>query len=197
MTGKFRSGPRDDAPYGILPAWLAAGQARASSGHPGPAARSSCRRLRGDAGKSALTAEFRLSRLDPFEKQRRQPLDSQEVSPRGYPPLHDHDPNTGDQNATNAVLNDTIDNNTVFVPGSLQTTPIARNDSYSTVGNVQLTPVGSSVLQNDSDPDGSGGLSVTAHNPISLNGGTVSMSVNGSFDRDSAGAPLRHIEYTP
>lgn len=105
--------------------------------------------------------------------------------------------NTGDQNATNAVLNDTIDNNTVFVPGSLQTTPIARNDSYSTVGNVQLTPVGSSVLQNDSDPDGSGGLSVTAHNPISLNGGTVSMSVNGSFDRDSAGAPLRHIEYTP
>ena len=91
--------------------------------------------------------------------------------------------NTGNTDATNSVFNDTIDNNTSFVPGSLQTTPLARNDSgYSTVGNVQLTvPVGSSVLLNDSDPDGSGGLTVSSFSATSVNGGNVSVAADGSF----------------
>src|SRR5512138_228792 len=90
--------------------------------------------------------------------------------------------NTGSSDATNAIFNDTIDNNTTFVPGSLQTTPLARNDSYSTVGNVQLTvPVGNGVLLNDSDPDGSGGLSVVSFSATSANGGNVSVSADGSF----------------
>src|SRR5258706_1438401 len=91
--------------------------------------------------------------------------------------------NTGNQDATNAVFNDTIDTNTAFVAGSLSTTPLARNDSgYSTVGNVQLTvPVGSSVLNNDSDPDGTGGLTVTSFSATSANGGNVSVAADGSF----------------
>ena len=90
--------------------------------------------------------------------------------------------NTGPSDATNSVFNDTIDSNTSFVTGSLQTTPLARNDAYSTVGNVQLiVPVGSSVLLNDSDPDGSGGLIVSAYDAFSVNGGNVSAAFNGSF----------------
>jgi uncharacterized repeat protein (TIGR01451 family) len=91
--------------------------------------------------------------------------------------------NTGTADALNAVFSDNIDNNTAFVPGSLQTTPIARNDSgYSTVGNVLLTvPVAGSVLNNDSDPDGSGGLTVSAFDATSANGGNVSVAADGSF----------------
>src|SRR5512138_1301906 len=90
--------------------------------------------------------------------------------------------NTGNSDATNSVFNDTIDNNTSFVSGSLQTTPLARDDSYSTVGNVQLNvPVGSGVLLNDSDPDGSGGLTVTSFGATSANGGNVSVAADGSF----------------
>jgi hypothetical protein len=94
--------------------------------------------------------------------------------------------NTGTE-ATNAVFNDTIDNNTTFVSGSLQTTPLARNDSYSTVGNVQLiVPVGSGVLLNDSDPDGSGGLTVSSSSVTSVNGGNVSVAADGSFTYNPA-----------
>ena len=90
--------------------------------------------------------------------------------------------NTTAANTTNTVLNDTIDSHTTFVPGSLQATPLVRNDAYSTVGNVQLTvPVATGVLLNDSDPDGSGGVSVASFNPTSTNGGNVAMAANGSF----------------
>jgi len=90
--------------------------------------------------------------------------------------------NSNATDVTNSVFNDTIDTNTTFVTGSLQTTPLARNDSYSTVGNVQLTiPVGSGVLLNDSDPDGSGGLTVSAFDATSANGGNVGVGVNGNF----------------
>ena len=89
--------------------------------------------------------------------------------------------NSGDQDATNAVFNDTIDNNTAFVPGSLQTTPLARNDTASTVGNVQLSVSAPGVLANDSDPDGSGGLAVTPFSGSSANGGQVNLAADGSF----------------
>ena len=95
--------------------------------------------------------------------------------------------NTDATDATNSVFNDTIDNNTTFVAGSLQTSPLARNDSYSTVGNVQLTvPVGTGVLLNDSDPDGSGGLTVTSFSALSVSGGNVNVAANGSFTYNPA-----------
>ncbi|HKZ83155.1 MAG TPA: Ig-like domain-containing protein [Anaerolineae bacterium] len=89
--------------------------------------------------------------------------------------------NSGDADATAVVLDDTIDDNTVFVPGSVRTTPLARNDSYGTVGNVQLSVSAPGVLNNDSDPDGTGGLTVTSFDATSANGGHVSVAANGSF----------------
>jgi uncharacterized repeat protein (TIGR01451 family) len=89
--------------------------------------------------------------------------------------------NSGDTDATAVVFNDTIDDNTVFVPGSLRTTPLARKDSYGTVGNVLLSVSAPGVLNNDSDPDGTGGLMVTSFDATSVNGGNVSVAANGSF----------------
>lgn len=72
---------------------------------------------------------------------------------------------------------------TIVVPGSLQTTPLAQDDyGYSTVGNVQLTvPLTQSLLLNDSDPDGSGGLTVSAFTAASTSGGVVNVMTNGRF----------------
>jgi uncharacterized repeat protein (TIGR01451 family) len=39
--------------------------------------------------------------------------------------------NGGADDATGVVFNDTVDPNTTFVPGSVTTTPVARNDSYA------------------------------------------------------------------
>jgi len=67
------------------------------------------------------------------------------------------------------------------VPGSLKSTPLARDDAYSTVGNVVLTvPAADDVLANDSEPDGSS-LHVASYNPTSANGGWVSFTTNGAL----------------
>ncbi len=96
--------------------------------------------------------------------------------------------NNSGADKTNVNYSNTIDSHTTLVPGSVETTPIARNDSgYSTVGNVQLTvPVGSSVLNNDSDPDGTGGLTVSSFSATSANSGQVSVAANGSFTYNPA-----------
>ncbi len=94
---------------------------------------------------------------------------------------------SGDTDAPAVVFNDTIDDNTVFVPGSLRTTPLARNDSYSTVGNVQLVVnVASGVQSNDTDPDSTGGLTVSTFSATSANGGNVSVAADGSFTYNPA-----------
>lgn len=91
--------------------------------------------------------------------------------------------NSGDAAITGGQLSDPIDPHTTLVAGSLQATPLARNDSgYSTVGNVPLiVPVIQGLLINDSDPDGTGGLTVAAFAATSSNGGTVSVGADGSF----------------
>ena len=63
--------------------------------------------------------------------------------------------NTGDANATNVNLTDTIDPNTTLVAGSVVAGPIAVNDNYNTIGNVNIqVPVAQGVLQpNDLDPN--------------------------------------------
>jgi len=85
--------------------------------------------------------------------------------------------------ATAVTLTDGTPANTTDV--SLFTTPIARNDSYSTVGNVQITvPAGNGVLANDNDPDDAlnAGSILTASAPVtSIQGGNITMSANGSF----------------
>ncbi|HYY56761.1 MAG TPA: DUF11 domain-containing protein, partial [Pyrinomonadaceae bacterium] len=42
--------------------------------------------------------------------------------------------NTGGMDATGLTFNDTPDNNTTVVPGSVKTTPIAGDDTYSALG---------------------------------------------------------------
>ncbi len=84
--------------------------------------------------------------------------------------------------ATGVQFNDTVDPNTNFVPGTVMTTPLARNDSYLAAGNIQITvPVGSGVLANDSDADSVGPVLTVSALATSANGGNVSLDANGSF----------------
>ncbi len=90
--------------------------------------------------------------------------------------------NTGNMDATGVQFNDVIDANTTLVPGSLETSPVAVNDSYSSLGNVGITvPVGNGLLVNDFDID-------NAPNPLTVTGvntagtqGQVTFNANGSF----------------
>ncbi|HYH84746.1 MAG TPA: Ig-like domain-containing protein, partial [Pyrinomonadaceae bacterium] len=88
--------------------------------------------------------------------------------------------------ATNVVFNDTIDPNTTLVPGSVQTQPIAANDSYNVLGNIRIQPnAASGLLANDCDPDNGGTCSsagLSASGPSSsAQGGDVTVNADGSF----------------
>jgi uncharacterized repeat protein (TIGR01451 family) len=83
--------------------------------------------------------------------------------------------------ATGVVYSDTVDPNTTFVPGSITTTPVAIDDSYSAIGNVQINvPAASGLTSNDSDPDG-GTVTAVAGSTTSTNGGDVTVNADGSF----------------
>jgi uncharacterized repeat protein (TIGR01451 family) len=84
------------------------------------------------------------------------------------------------EDASGVQFTDTLDAKTTLVPGSVNTTPIARNDSFNAIGNVQMViPVDGSVLINDSDADGD---SFTASaGATSAQGGNVALNSNGSF----------------
>jgi hypothetical protein len=73
------------------------------------------------------------------------------------------------------------DSRVTLVPASFKSTPVAVDDSYTATLNTLLTVlVGSGVLQNDFD-DNIPGLNVTGFSASSAQGGTVSVSANGSF----------------
>lgn len=85
--------------------------------------------------------------------------------------------NTGSE-ALSVDLTDTVDANTTLVAGSVNSTPVAKNDQYSWFGNVTLTVDGSpqpTLLANDTDPDG-GTVSVSIFDATSAQGGTVSVT---------------------
>ncbi len=108
--------------------------------------------------------------------------------------------NSSGADKTNVLFSDTIDSHTTLVGGSVKTTPIARNDSgFSTVGNVQLTvAVGSGVLVNDNDPDGSGAVTLTGITGcidvtapfvcagVTTESGDVTLNADGSFTYNPA-----------
>lgn len=85
--------------------------------------------------------------------------------------------NAGNQ-AVAVDLDDTPDANTALVPGSVSSTPIARNDQYFWVGNATLTADGSAarpgLLANDGDPDGDT-VTVQSVAGASSQGGAVSL----------------------
>ncbi len=102
----------------------------------------------------------------------------------------------GATDATGVIFTDVLDSNLTLVPGSVNASPIGRNDSFSVLGNVSITvPDGATdVLSNDSDPDGTtpsitgfGATQVTANgvapgsSVTTSNGGNVTLQANGSF----------------
>ncbi len=96
--------------------------------------------------------------------------------------------NSGDTDATGVSFTDQIDANTTLVNGSLKVSPIAVNDSYTTIGNVGVSiPAGSGVLTNDINP-GSGSLAITTASPITTTGsGTVTLNTTtGAFTYEPA-----------
>lgn len=84
--------------------------------------------------------------------------------------------------ASDVVFEDTPDFNTIYVAGSIMTTPLARTDTFETAINTALTINDPGVLQNDSDADGVGpALVVTSFDAASANGGIVSVINTGGF----------------
>jgi uncharacterized repeat protein (TIGR01451 family) len=91
------------------------------------------------------------------------------------------------EDATGVVFSDTLDPNTAFVPGSVMTTPLARNDSYNASGNIRIQIAAPGVLANDSDVDGVGpALVITAETKLSAQGGNVTLNADGSFSYNPA-----------
>ncbi|MFL6332333.1 MAG: beta strand repeat-containing protein [Pyrinomonadaceae bacterium] len=94
--------------------------------------------------------------------------------------------NNNGTDATGVVYSDTVDANTTFVPGSITTTPIAINDTYSAIGNVRISvPAASGLTSNDTDPDG-GPITAVAGTTTSTNNGNVTVNADGSFTYNPA-----------
>ncbi|HEV7701102.1 MAG TPA: Ig-like domain-containing protein, partial [Pyrinomonadaceae bacterium] len=95
--------------------------------------------------------------------------------------------------ATVVVYNSTLDPNTTLIGGSIHASPIAANESYTTVGNTLLEAgvaatgnpaVTSAVKLFDNDsiaPIGTDAIQLVSFSAASSNGGTVSVNANGSF----------------
>lgn len=92
--------------------------------------------------------------------------------------------NSTGMDATGVIFNDTIDANTTLVVGSVNTSPIAFNDTYSVSGNIQISVPdgGTDLLGNDIDPDTLNNTGLTASaGATSAQGGNVVVNANGSF----------------
>ncbi len=86
----------------------------------------------------------------------------------------------GAMDATGTKFTDTVDPNTTLVPGSVKSSVVAINDTYSTVGNVSISvPSGSGLTVNDVNLDGDV-LTVTAVNTAGTQG-NVTFNADGSF----------------
>jgi hypothetical protein len=99
--------------------------------------------------------------------------------------------NTGDANATGVTFNDSVDTNTTLVAGSVQTQPIANNDTYAVLGNVDIQPnAANGLLANDCDPDNGPGCSSTGLTPTgpstTTQGGNITINADGSFTYNPA-----------
>lgn len=105
--------------------------------------------------------------------------------------------NGGPDPANGLTVNSTLQNITTLVPGSVNIGPIAANESFNAIGNVNMViPVGKGdLLSNDGDPDGGaitmtgfGSTLVTANASApgttitSANGGSLTVNANGSFN---------------
>lgn len=95
--------------------------------------------------------------------------------------------NTGTASATGVTFDDNVDVNTTLVAGSVETTPIATDDSYNSIGNVGISVNATNgVLANDTDADGSGfaATPISAVNTTSTQGTVNLNTADGSFTYD-------------
>ena len=96
--------------------------------------------------------------------------------------------NTGAQDAMGVNFTDTIDPNTTFV-GSLDVSPIAVNDTYNTIGNVDISVPAPGLLANDLNPGGVGSLVFTDINGSGFfSGAAVATSQMGTVNVFSGGS---------
>jgi hypothetical protein len=96
--------------------------------------------------------------------------------------------NTGTSDATGVTFTDSVDTNTTLVPGSVQTQPIAIDDSYNVIGNVRIQPtVANGLLANDRDPDTGNNTGLTASGPATTTqSGNITINADGSFSYNPA-----------
>lgn len=86
----------------------------------------------------------------------------------------------GTMDALGVNFMDEVDPNTTLIPESVNSSPIAVDDSYSTVGNVSISvPAGSGLLLNDIELDGDN-LEVISVNTVDTDG-DVTFTADGSF----------------
>jgi trimeric autotransporter adhesin len=90
--------------------------------------------------------------------------------------------NTGSTDATGVTFTDVLSSDLTLVASSTTATPIAVNDSYTSIGNVGITVnAAGGVLANDVSPDNTA-LSVTGTlTGTTANGGTYTLAADGSF----------------
>ena len=96
--------------------------------------------------------------------------------------------NTGTVPLTNVNFNDTIDANTALTAGSLKVSPIAVNDTYNTIGNVNISVPAPGLLGNDLNPGGMGTLVFTQINGGAFSSGTPVATTHGSVTVNSDGS---------
>ncbi len=94
--------------------------------------------------------------------------------------------NTG-TDASNVVITDILNGNLTLEPGSVTVSPLAFNDSYASLGNVGINvPVGSGLLVNDLNLQGSGTIGITPGTIATSGGGSAVVSSNGAFTYNPA-----------
>ena len=96
--------------------------------------------------------------------------------------------NAGSSDATGVTFNDSVDTNTTLVPGSVNTQPIALDDSYNVIGNVRIQPnAAQGLLANDRDPDTGNNTGLTASGPTTTTqNGNITINGDGSFSYNPA-----------
>ena len=90
--------------------------------------------------------------------------------------------NSGGGEAIGVLFTDTLDANTTLT-GAAQTTPLARNDSYTAVGNVRIqVNAASGLLANDYGVPAP--TAVVVPSGASAQGGNITVAADGSFTYD-------------
>ena len=84
--------------------------------------------------------------------------------------------------ATGVSLTDVLSNNLTLVANSVKASPIAADDSYTSIGNVGITVnAASGLLANDIKPDNTSFTAAAVTNVATTNSGTISIATDGSF----------------